>query len=812
MSLVRDVRYAIRGFRLAPAAALVTAVTIALGVGATTTVLSVANTLLRKAPAGVRETGALFTAHALAEDGSSFHAFSWLDWRDLNAAKANVEELAGYSEFPASLLSGDTPVLRVGMTVSANYFRTLRTNPAVGRFFSAEEDAGPGGPRVLVLTWGEWQNRYAGDSAIVGRAIQLNGHPFTVIGVTEPGFRGHTGLLDVALFVPLVLNPIVSGEDNLEQRRSGWLEMVGRLAPGASLAQAEAGLSRIHAATGRDNGYTWTRGVDLRRWAAVPASAVGPVTGFMGVLLVLAGLILLIASANVANVLLARAAARAREIAVRLAIGARRGQLIRQLLTESVVLFVVGGAIGSLIALWATRALSGFRPPIEVPLALDFPLDARVLVVGLLITLAVGLVFGLAPALQATRPDLSVALKEQASLARVGKLRLRGGFVAAQVAGTTLLLVVAGLFVRALGRAGNIDVGFDAANVQAVAFQLEVRYPDASQAPALVEQLEAGARVLPGVVSVGSGLTAPLTFSRNETGFGVEGRAQEPNIGLFQTDFNAVTPGYFAALGARILRGREFAPSDRAGGGAVAMVNETLARRVWPGEDPVGKVIRFGSFTDGTPTTIVGLVQDAKYNSLGEDPVSMVYVPFAQMPSRSLMLLVRTRPGTPPPTRELAAMVRGVDPFLPTVQNAPLAQLIGVALLPNRMALFAALLFGLTGLLLASVGLYGLLAFVVSRRRREIGIRMALGATSRRVGGMILRDGMKPVAVGLGIGFGAAMVLGRLIGSMLYGVSPLDPVTYVAIGLLLLVVAAAASAIPARRAVSGDPVDVLRTE
>jgi len=812
MSLVRDTRYAFRGFRLAPAATLVTAVTIALGVGATTTVLSVANTLLLKAPPGVRETGALVTAHSLGEDGSSFHSFSWLDWRDLNAAKADVEDLAGYSVFPASLLAGDVPVLRVGMTVSANYFRTLRTRPAIGRFFSAEEDAGPGGSRVLVLTWSEWQNRFAGDSGIVGRAIQLNGHPFTVIGVTEPGFRGHTGLLDIALFVPLTLNPIVRGENNLEQRQNGWLEMVGRLAPGVSLEQAEAGLSRIHGAIGRDNGYTWTRGIDLRRWAAVPAFAVGPVTGFMGVLLVLAGLILLIASANVANVLLARAAARAREIAVRLAIGAQRAQLVRQLLTESVVLFVAGGAIGSLIALWATRALSRFRPPIEVPLALEFPLDAGVLMVALLVTLLVGLVFGMAPALQSTRPDLSVALKEQASLGRVGKLRLRGGFVAAQVAGTTLLLVVAGLFVRALGRAGDIDIGFVPADVQAVAFQLEVRYPDAARAPALVEQLEAGARALPGVVSVGTGLAAPLTFSRNETGFGVDGRPQERNVGLFQTDFNSVTPGYFAALGLRILGGREFAPTDRAGSGAVAMVNETLARKVWPGEDPVGKVIRFGGFTDGTPTTIVGLVHDGKYNSLGEDPVSMVYVPFAQMPGRTVTLLVRTRPGAPPPTRELAAVVRQVDPFLPAVQNAPLAQLIGVALLPNRMALFASLLFGLTGLLLASVGLYGLLAFVVSRRRREIGIRMALGATKARVRSMILRDGMKPVAVGLGIGFGAAMILGRLLGSLLYGVSPLDPLTYGAIALLLSAVAAAASAVPARRAVSGDPVEVLRTE
>ena len=443
---------------------------------------------------------------------------------------------------------------------------------------------------------------------------------------------------------------------------------------------------------------------------------------------------------------------------------------------------------------------------------LEFPLDARVLVAALLITLTVGLVFGLAPALQSTRPDLSLALKEQAAVARVGKLRMRGGFVAAQVAGTTLLLVVAGLFVRALGRAGSIDVGFDATNVHALSFQLQVRYPDASQAPALVERLEAGARALPGVISVGTAQAAPLTFSRNETGFSVEGRPAEPNVGLFHTDFSMVTPGYFEAIGMRILKGRRFDASDRAGGAEVAMVNETLARKVWPGEDPVGKVISFGGPREGTPTMIVGLVRDAKYNRLGEDPVMMVYRPFAQMPDRAVTLLVRTAPGTPSLAHALAGVAREADRYLPIVQNSSLPQLIGIALLPNRMALYAALLFGLTGLVLAAVGLYGLLAFVVSRRKREIGIRMALGASSRRVRTMILRDGMKPVVVGLAIGFVGAVVLGRLLRSLLYGVSPLDPITYVAIAVLLSAVAAAASALPARRAVSGDPADVLRTE
>jgi predicted permease len=810
MSLVRDVRFALRGFRLAPAAAFVTALTIAIGVGATTTVLSVANTLLFKPPAGVRMTGQLVTVHATERDGTGFHSFSWLDWRDLNESKQYTEDIAAFTEFPASLLFGDEPVLRVGMAVSWNYFHTLQTRPARGRFFTHDEDNGPNGPRVAVLSWSEWQNRFAADSAIIGKAIQLNGHPFTVVGIAEPGFRGHTGLLDVSLFIPLTLNGVVSGQTFLEERRSVWLEMVGRLAPGVTREQARAGLSTRFAAIGRENGYDWDRAIALFPMAAVPAFAVGPVKGFMGVLLLLAGLILLIASANVANVLLARAASRAREIAVRLAIGASRGRLVRLLLTESVVLFTVGGIGGGLIAVAATKALTRYRPPIEMPIVLDFPLDARVLIVALLLTLAVGLLFGLAPALQSTRPDLSVALKEQASLARLGKLRLRGGFVAAQVAGTTLLLVVAGLFIRALGKAGSIDIGFSPANVQALSFQLEVRYPDETQAPALVERLEAGARALPGVVSVGTAQRAPLTFSRHETAFRVPGRPEERNVGQFQTDFSMVTPGYFDALGFRILRGRGFLESDRQGSADVALVNETLAKTVWPGEDPVGKVISFAGRDDWTPVTIVGLVNDANYNRLGEDPVFMVYVPFAQVPARSVTLLVRTLPGAPSPARALTAVARDADRFLPVVQNAPLAQMIGIALLPNRMALYAAMLFGVTGLVLAAVGLYGLLAFVVSRRRRELGIRMALGATAQRVRRMIVRDGMKPVAIGLAVGFAGAMVVARLLGAFLYGVSPLDPVTYVAIAVLLFAVGLAASLAPARKAVGADPVEVLR--
>ena len=810
--LIRDLRFAFRGFRSSPAATLITAFTIALGVAATTTVLTVASVLLLRAPAGVRETGALVTVHAVSQDGSSFHSFSWLDWRDLATTRSGLEQLAAYSGFPASIASGGEPVLSMGMLVSANYFPMLRARPALGRFFTPDEDIGPGGPRVTVLSHAAWRERFGADSAIIGKPIRVNAESFTVVGVAEPGFRGHTGLLAVALFVPVTLDPVVSHRQLMDSRQNGWLEMVGRLAPGTRLESAESALSTVYATLGRSVGYDWDRSVDLRRWTPFNASSVGAVTGFMAVLLVLAGLILLIASANVANVLVARAAARSREIAVRLAIGASRARLVRQLLTESALLFALGGVSGALLSVWITRALSGIRPPIDIPVIIEFPLDVRVLLLSLAVTLIVGLVFGLVPALQSTRPDLSVALKEDSAQGRVGRLRLRGAFVAAQVAGTTLLLVATGLFVRALGRAGDIDIGFDPAGVHVVLFQLEVRYPEDSDAFPLVERLEQRLALIPGVTRVGAVQNVPLTFSRSETQLAIPGRAEEPGVGWFHTDYSPVTAGYFATVGIEIVEGRALEATDRAGSAPVVVMNQTLARRIWPDESAVGKVISFGSVREGTPTTVVGVARDAKYNSLGEDPVSMVYVPFAQAPSRFVALLVKMAPGAPDPTRALAAAVKEIDPDLPLSVNAPMERLQSLALLPNRIAGIVAGVFGATGLTLAAVGLYGLLAFVVSRRRREIGIRMALGASAAGIRKMILADGMKPVLIGMVLGFAAAAAAGQLLGSLLFGLSPLDPATYAGIGGVILAAAAAASLSPARRATRGDPVEVLRHE
>lgn len=810
-TFLQDLRYALRSFRAAPTVTLVTALTIAIGIGATTTMMSVANALLLRPPPGIREADRLVTVHSVSSDGSGFHAFSYLDFRDLARAESGLAALAAYTVFPASLRTGEDPELRMGMLVSANYFSVLGTRPALGRFFLPEEDAGPGGPRVVVLSHSVWQRRFGGDSGIVGRAVELNGQPFTVVGVSEPGFRGSVAAVDMSLWVPLVVDPVVSNRQILDSRRNRWLELVGRLSDGETRERAAAALSL--ARLGDLPGSTRVssgRSVEVRRYSALPGQVLMPVTGFLGLLLALAGLVLLIASANVANVLLARASARGKEIALRLAIGAGRARLIRQLVTESLLLFVVGGAGGVLLAVWATRGLSAFRPPMPMPIVLDFHLDLGVLAVTLVVTLITGLVFGLAPALQSTRPNLTLALKDEGGSRRVGRFRLRGAFVAAQVAGTTLLLVTAGLFTRALGRAGTIDLGFDPAPVHVLGLELQVKGYTGEQVLTLTGQLLERAAALPGIETVAATDFLAINFGNRQTVVSVHDREARMNVGHFQTDYNSVTPEYFRALTLPLLSGRPFRAGDRAGAAPVSIINETLAKQIWPGENPIGKRLRFGVDPAEPLTEVVGVARDAKYRSIGDAGIPMFYVPLAQTGPRSVTLLVKSRPGTPSPAAALRGLVRELDGSLPIASNSAYADIIGLSLVPNRVARGLAGLFGATGLVIAAVGLYGVLAYMVTRRRREIGIRMALGAAARNVRNLVLRDGLRMVTAGLLIGFAGAALVSRLLGSLLYGVSPLDPLTYAVIALLLGTVATLACLVPVRRALGTEPLEVLR--
>ncbi len=810
-NLFQDIRYALRSFRTAPTATLIAALTIAIGIGATTTIMGVANAFLLRPPAGVAEPGRMVTVHALSNDGSSFHAFSYLDYKDLAATNAGLSDLVAYSGEPVSLSSGGEPELKLALEVSGNYFRMLGVKPALGRLLLPSDDIGPGSARVLVLSHSEWVRRFAGDTGVVGRQLMVNGNPFTIIGVAPARFGGHIAALDATMWVPITLDEVITNRHNLlDNRTSSWLEIVGRLAPQGNRAAAAGALSAVSARLGRMAGLDFDRRVEVRAYAPLPAPAILPAAGFLGLLLLLAVLVLLIASANVANVLLARAAARTREIAVRLALGAGRARLVRQLTTESVLLFVVGGVGGTLLAVWVTRALAGFHPPVGIPITFDFSLDLRVLLVALGVTLGTGVLFGMVPALQSTRPDLVRSLKDEPSLAKVGRLRLRGAFVAAQVAGTALLLVTAGLFVRALGRAGAIDVGFQPKTLYTVSLMMQVRNLDAAAVREFAGRLEERAAAIPGVAVAGLTDNLPLNNSTHETMVAIAGREDRPNVGWFQTNFTAVSPTYFSAMQLPLLRGRAFGPADRDGAPSVAIINQTLAAKIWPGEEPLGKTLLFGSLHDGTPTVVVGVARNAKYRSIGEDPVPMIYLPFAQQSGRDLSLVVQMKPGAPDPERGLREAVHALDAALPIAQIAPMAVVVGVALLPNRIAMALALLFGATGLLLAAVGLYGILSYMVSRRRREIGIRMALGAAAADVRNLVVRDGLRLVLIGLTLGFAGAAGVSQLLRTFLFGASPVDPIVYGGIAVLFAVVASLACLVPVRRALRTEPLEVLR--
>lgn len=810
-TLLQDLRFALRSLRATPLVLLVSALTIAIGVGATTTMFSVANAILLRPPVGVHQAEQLITVHALGENGSSFHSFSYPDYQDLAQAGTKVAQLSAYTILPSSVRTGEEPRLEAGMLVSANYFGIVGATTQLGRFFNPEEDE-VGGPPVVVLSDGLWRNRLGGDPQILGKSIIINGHPLTVVGVAQPGFRGHIAAVDFALWVPVTQMQLVSnrGSEPLS-RNSSSLEIVGRLAPGVTRSQAGEVLKAAAIQIGHENGITWDRGVDTRKYLPVPSMVALPAGGFLGLLVLLGALVLLIASANVANMLLTRATARGKEIGVRLALGASRGRLIRQLVTESLLLFLVGGTLGTLLSYFAVGSLSRIQPPVPLPIALDFHLDLRVLLVALGVTLVAGIVFGLLPALQATRTDLAAIIRDALSASRLGRWKLRGGMVAAQVAGTAFLLVIAGLFVRALGRAGDVKVGFNPSDVQVLGMEMRVTDYQGGKLLNFAGEVERQLGQVPGVVSIAATDFLPLNMGNQQTILVLDGKPAEPNVGLFQTDFASVTPDYFSTLDLPLTQGRAFTIGDRDSAPLVAIVNQAMAQRLWPGENPLGKRIHFGD-TQGPLTEIVGVASNANIRSIGEDPVPVTYVPLAQSGGRNLTFLVRTRPGLPAPTSALRAALHRVDPDMPLSQEGRFIDIISIALLPNRIAMIVATLFGITGITLAAVGLYGLLAYRVQTRRKEIGIRIALGAGSSEVRRLVIRDAMMVTGGGLLFGLVLAGGATQLLRSLLFGLNPLDPATYGAIGVLLFLVCWVAAAGPVRRALRTEPLEVLRNE
>jgi len=814
-SLLTDLRYAIRMLARRPGFTLVAALSLGLGIGANTTIFSLVNVLLlRSLP--VADPGRLVKLYTrdARNPGVQVPMVSHLNWKDYREQARSFSGILGYDAVQISVATGGDASLLPAQLVSDNYFDLLGVRAARGRTFTAEEGTKQGAHPVAVASDHFWRQQLGGNPAAVGRAITINGHAYTIVGVAPAGFYGGDLGVQPALWVPMTMNKQITPDPAInwyETRRGLFITAIGRLRPGVTVAAARGEMSALaHQLEQEYPKENKGRTLDLvpLSQATLPPEQRAGLTEASIVLLGVVALVLLIACANVANLLLARGMARRREIAVRLAQGARRGRLVRQLLTESLVLALLGGLVSLVLVAWAHHAITAFLPTLPTPIALDLGIDGRVLAFALAVTVATGLLFGLAPALQSTRPQLVTALKTQAASsppARHG-LGLRGALVVAEVALSLVALIAAGLFLRSLAAARRIDPGYDARHLLAFSFDVGLYGLDKEHGQQLYRAVREGVATLPGVEAVSLAQAGPLQPSLILSVF-LEGR-ENPDSGLL-VQVDPVDPEFFRTAGVPLFAGRGFTDADRKGAPIVAVVNRTLAEKFWPHQQAVGQHFHFHG---SPPIEVVGVARDAKYTSLSEDPQPYVYMPLAQQYAASVTLLARAAgdPATVLPSVE--RQVRALAPGMPLVGAGPLAEQLDASLWAPRLGASLLVLFGALALLLSAIGIYGVMSFSVARRARDIGIRMALGAQRGEVLGMVVAQGMWQVALGLAAGLALALASSRLAGRLLIGTSPTDPVAFLATPLLLALVALVSIYAPARRATRVNPTVSLRTE
>jgi predicted permease len=816
-SWLQDLRYAVRLLRRNPLFALTAVLSLAIGIGANTTIFTIANALLFKPPLGVADASRLVDV-GRSQDGQGFDNGSYSNYLDIRARNTVFSGIYAYrlGPEPMSLRGKDGAERIYGEMVSTNYFNVLGTPPHIGRLFTSDDSEQPAATPLAVLSHRFWMRRFNGDPAIVGQTLVLNGRPFMVIGVTPEGFHGTT-VLTSDLWVPVnMVGELASRLPPaiLTSRESAWLVMGARLKPGVTVGQAQAELANIGRALEQEFPDA-NRGKGLRVVASSPVPGDGaPVAAFMAVLMAIVMLVLAIACANVAGVLLARATTRRREIAVRLAIGAGRGRLIRQMLVESTLLFLIGGSGGLVLARLMTGALLSLLPAVPLPIDVTLALDGRAVVFTLTLSLAAAILSGLAPAFHASQAEVVGALKSDTQ-GGPARIRLRHAFVVSQVALSIVLVVGAGLFARALQRASEIDPGFDPHGVELATLDLSLGGYTADTGRVFARELIRRVRETPGVQAAALSAVMPL----GDRGIGLGGLAVpgvEPRNGrrFFDVDWNVITPGYFATMKMALSTGRDFSDADREGTPSVVIVNETAARQWWPRQDALGKTLLQETGRPDAPDavrtlTVVGVARDSKYRNLGEDPRPFVYVPIQQQYMSRTVIAARSAHGQRL-AGQLRALLASMNPNLPIVQALTFDAYSQLGLLPQRIAASVAGSLGLVGVLLAAIGIYGVTAYMVSSRTREIGIRMALGAERASVVRMVLRQGLTLTMIGAAIGLAVAAAASRLLGSLLFGVGATDPLTFIGSTLLFFVVGAAACYVPARRASAIGVIDALR--
>ena len=809
-SLRQNLQYSARMLWKSPVFSLVAIVTLALGIGANATIFSFINALLLRPIAGVERPDRLVGIYTSDYSSGAYGGSSFPDFVDLRKQASAFNDLAAYDGTSLNLSGVATPErLRVGL-VTSNYFQVLGVGPHLGRTLRAEDDAA-GAPRTVVLSHAFWQTHFGSDASIVGRALTLGDKPYTVVGVTAESFRGlRVGSL------PDVWLRMEEDQDEGSRGNRG-IGITGRLRDEASLKQAQTEVSAI--ANRLAQSYPETNLGTLadpkapRPMVAVTEERITPeakqnVRAVTTLLFVVVGLVLLIACANVANLLLARASSRRREIAIRLALGASRWRLIRQLLLESILLALVGGVAALVVTFWTAGVIPKFFPANEAN-GLDLTLDWRVLTFTLFVSLLTGVLFGLAPALQASKPALISTLKDNkgSSATRITRFGLRGLLVTAQIALSLLLLISAGLFLRSLRNALVYDPGFDNHNLlfASLATGQKLSKP---QLAAFYEELSANLKAEPGVRSVGLSGIVPLSGGERRNIL-IEGYQPRPNEDT-ELNTNVVGVNYFDAMGIPLVQGREFNSGDREGAPGVVMVNQEFAERYFPGDKATGKRVRTDS--EGPYLEIVGVVRTAKYRNLREAPLPFVYIPLAQAMRGEMTLVVRTTSDPASMRRNVRSVLQRLNRDIPIYSVKTIGEQIEAALAPDRMIAVLLAVFGAAALLLASIGIYGVVSYAVAQRTHEIGIRMALGARSTDVLRMVVRDGMRMAIGGVVVGLAAAFAVTRVIDSLLFGITPTDLSTFAIVTFGLLLIALIACYVPARRATKVDPLVALRYE
>ena len=814
-SLIKDIRYAIRGLIKRPAFVAIAVITLALGIGANTAIFSLVNTvLLRSLPVDRPEE---IVSVAVRGKDDSMSAFSYPNYKDFRDRNEVLSGLLVYRFVPLSLSRSGMNERIWGYEVSGNYFDVLGVKPVQGRTFLPEEDQGKNAHPVIVLSYDCWQRRFNGSTDVVGKDVLINSHQFQVIGVAPPGFKGTEVIFTPEMWLTAsMMEWAEPGANWLDDRSTKNFFGVGRLKPGVSASQAEASLKLLAQQFAKEYPDTNEgQSIALTAPGFILPELRGAVVNFSWVLMGAVALVLLVTCTNLAGLMLARATDRRKEIAIRLAMGANRLRLMRQLLTESILLSFIGGAIGVFLAIWIINMLIALKPPIDFPLALDVGLDWRVLIFSLVVSVFAGAIFGLAPALQATRPNVAGTLKDTAAQGGASKTRLRSILVVSQIAISLIVLIAAGLVVRTLQQLQTMNPGFDAHNGLTMSFDLGLQGYDKGRGEQFYRQLTERLQSVPGVESAAVSSYIPLSLNFNSRNAFVEGKPAERGENAPLAMNASVGPNYFKTMRTAVLQGREFSDQDQEKSEAVAVVNETFVKRLLPElqnpAEAVGKRFSFQGAT-GPWIRIVGVAEAGKYFNIAEDPRPFVWTPMTQDYNSSGLLLVRTKGNPEPLFAAVRGQVQSLDPNLPLFEVKTLTEHMRLALFPAKVAATVLGVFGLVALLLSAIGIYGITSYAVAQRTHEIGIRLALGAQLSDVLRLVLGHGLKLTMIGAAIGLVGAFLVTRAITSVLYGVSATDPITFGFVSVVLIGVALVACYVPARRATKVEPLIALRNE